>query len=39
MKLTPEQRLLNFIMYLKHGSVIEYESFDGMVHGRLCPMM
>lgn len=27
MKLTPEQRLLNYIMYLKHENVIRYESF------------
>lgn len=39
MKLTPEQCLLNFIMYLKHDHVIKYESFNGMLHGRLCPTM
>lgn len=27
-KLTPEQWLLKFIMYLKHDNVISYESFQ-----------
>lgn len=27
MKLTPEQHLLNFIMYLKHDNVLSFECF------------
>lgn len=37
MKLTPEQRLLNFIMYLKHDNVISYESFQwNVARSTLC---